>query len=649
MAGSRGIRAGRAFLELFADDTKLAKGLKRAQQRLTAFGAGVSKIGAGITALGAGLAAPLLGAAKLFASTGDQLDKMRQRTGLSAKTISQLGFAAEQSGASIDQMDRSLAAMARFSVMVERDLSTATDVLDMLGVSVADFKALNPEGKFKLLAEGISNVEDPTVRAGLALNVFGRSGRELLPMLNGGAAGIEKLQKEAEALGITMSEDDATSAAELTDAMNRLRRQFGAIVTQVGSALAPALVAMQSKIAPIVTKVINWVKENKNLIVGVFKLAVAAVAIGTAIAGIGGAFALAGAAVGGVVTVMSAIGSVLGVLLSPIGLVAAAVIGLGVYWVKMSESGGQALAWLMGKFGELKARALGAFEGIRDAIAGGDMKLAAKVMWLYLKSEFVAGLNVIKEKWAEFKSFFVETWEAAVFAMSSMMLDAWSVLESGWVHTVDFLYDAWAVMANGVLKAWNNSAGYIEKSWIRLKGLFDEGINVDAQIAAIDAVTAGDNAAIDNAQNEAVFKRDQDRQAKLAQIEADRAGAQAELKSEAERQAAERAAGFAAEMEANEKALADARAEFEAAKGEAKKKADAAGITIKDIPGLDEAVSAGSGLKDGKVSTKGTFSAFAAAGLGGSSTADRTAKATEETAKHTKAMAKRAAAGLKFG
>ncbi|WP_146370270.1 hypothetical protein [Symmachiella macrocystis] len=468
-------------------------------------------------------------------------------------------------------------------------------------------------------------------------------------MLNGGAAGIEKLQKEAEALGITMSEDDATSAAELTDAMNRLRRQFGAIVTQVGSALAPALVAMQSKIAPIVTKVINWVKENKNLIVGVFKLAVAAVAIGTAIAGIGGAFALAGAAVGGVVTVMSAIGSVLGVLLSPIGLVAAAVIGLGVYWVKMSESGGQALAWLMGKFGELKARALGAFEGIRDAIAGGDMKLAAKVMWLYLKSEFVAGLNVIKEKWAEFKSFFVETWEAAVFAMSSMMLDAWSVLESGWVHTVDFLYDAWAVMANGVLKAWNNSAGYIEKSWIRLKGLFDEGINVDAQIAAIDAVTAGDNAAIDNAQNEAVFKRDQDRQAKLAQIEADRAGAQAELKSEAERQAAERAAGFAAEMEANEKALADARAEFEAAKGEAKKKADAAGITIKDIPGLDEAVSAGSGLKDGKVSTKGTFSAFAAAGLGGSSTADRTAKATEETAKHTKAMAKRAAAGLKFG
>ena len=55
--------------------------------------------------------APLLGAAKLFASTGDQLDKMRARTGFSAQALSELGFAAEQGGASIDQLDRSLAAI----------------------------------------------------------------------------------------------------------------------------------------------------------------------------------------------------------------------------------------------------------------------------------------------------------------------------------------------------------------------------------------------------------------------------------------------------------------------------------------------------------------------------------------------------------
>ena len=73
--------------------------------------------------------------------------------------------------------------MARFSVMVERGLKTSTDLLDMLGVSAEQFKQASPEERFKLLAEAISQIEDPTLRAGIALNVFGRSGRELLPML----------------------------------------------------------------------------------------------------------------------------------------------------------------------------------------------------------------------------------------------------------------------------------------------------------------------------------------------------------------------------------------------------------------------------------------------------------------------------------
>ena len=75
-----------------------------------------------------------------------------------------------------------------------------------------------------------------------------------------------------------MSDDDATSAAELTDAMNRLKRQLKAIVVQIGAALAPALTALQKNIAPLITSVINWVKENRTLIVTVFKIAAAVVA-----------------------------------------------------------------------------------------------------------------------------------------------------------------------------------------------------------------------------------------------------------------------------------------------------------------------------------------------------------------------------------
>jgi len=136
VAGAQAIRAGAAYIELTTRDSNLIKGLRRASQRLQAFGAGIRAMGLRVAAAGTAMLAPLLGAAKVFASTGDQLDKMRARTGFSAEALSELGFAAEQGGASIDQLDRSLAAMARFSVMVERGLKTSTDLLDMLGVSV---------------------------------------------------------------------------------------------------------------------------------------------------------------------------------------------------------------------------------------------------------------------------------------------------------------------------------------------------------------------------------------------------------------------------------------------------------------------------------------------------------------------------------
>jgi len=50
MAGTSSIRAGRAFVELFADDTKLVRGLRSAERRLRAFGNGIRTLGLKIKA-----------------------------------------------------------------------------------------------------------------------------------------------------------------------------------------------------------------------------------------------------------------------------------------------------------------------------------------------------------------------------------------------------------------------------------------------------------------------------------------------------------------------------------------------------------------------------------------------------------------------
>jgi len=219
-AGS--IRAGRAYVELFAKDGRLVKGLKRASARLKAFGANVTAMGKRLAVVGAAMAAPLVGSVKAFTSMGDRLDKMSKRTGVSVEALSELTYAAEQSGTEIGSLEKGMARMQRTLLDAERGLTTALDALDGLGLSAEKLKGLAPEDQFAAIAEGLSRVEDPSRKAALAMMIFGRSGTGLLPMMKTGAAGIDLLRKKARSLGLTISGEDASAAAKLTDSFNSL-------------------------------------------------------------------------------------------------------------------------------------------------------------------------------------------------------------------------------------------------------------------------------------------------------------------------------------------------------------------------------------------------------------------------------------------
>ena len=96
---------------MFAKDGRLVKGLQRASARLKAFAAGVTNIGMKAMLAGAAVTAPLLASVKAFASMGDKLDKMANRTGASVEALSELAYAAEQTGAGIDIFEKAVGAM----------------------------------------------------------------------------------------------------------------------------------------------------------------------------------------------------------------------------------------------------------------------------------------------------------------------------------------------------------------------------------------------------------------------------------------------------------------------------------------------------------------------------------------------------------
>lgn len=217
------------------------KGAQKVTSLISRIGTNMKKMGvmAGVGAAAAGTA--LLGLAKSAANTGDQFHKMALRTGASTEALSELAFAAEQSGSDIDTVERGFKGMARTILNAQRGLSTSTDSLEMLGLDLSQLQGLKPEDQFALIAQKISEIPDATTRAGLSMQIFGKAGADLGPLLQEGAGGIAKLRQEAASLGRTVTQEEANKAAAFTDAMNRLMSVASSIGRQIGAAVIPYL------------------------------------------------------------------------------------------------------------------------------------------------------------------------------------------------------------------------------------------------------------------------------------------------------------------------------------------------------------------------------------------------------------------------
>ena len=289
-ASSSAIRAGRAFVEVFADDSKLAKGLHSAEKKLKAFGQATREIGTKMMAVGAAITAPLAASAHAFVKAGSQMAEMSERTGATVEALSALKFAAAQSDVEIEELEKGLRKMQRTIYQAAGGSHTANLALTRLGISVSELSKLEPDQQFRRIAEALSKVEDPAVRTGLAMEIFGRSGTMMLPMMAQGAAGLDKMASEAARLGLVMSTQDAQGARNLERRMSVLTMVLGGVRNAVGSALVPTMTDLAQKMIGAGAAVAKWVRQHKELVVQVFRTGGIIIGVGGALVGLGYAF-----------------------------------------------------------------------------------------------------------------------------------------------------------------------------------------------------------------------------------------------------------------------------------------------------------------------------------------------------------------------
>jgi len=660
VANTKGIRAGRAFVELGVDD-RIARGLQKAAQRLNAFGEGLRSIGLKVFAAGSAIAAPLVGAVKTFADSGDALEKMSRRTGVSVEALSELGFAAEQSGADFETLETGLRRMQKSIVDAAGGSDGAVEALARLRLTVADLVNLSPEQQFKLIAERLSQVADPTLRAALAMEIFGKSGTKLIPLLEGGAAGIEAFQQQARDLGLTMSTDAAKKAALLNDTLNILWRVVKRLTTTIGEALADAVIDLADRITRVVVTVMAWVKQNQAIIItaakvaaGVMAAGAALVVVGTLVSGLGAVFGVLASVVSGVGTVFGAFGSVLGALLNPIGLVVAAIAGLGTAILVYTGAGADALAWLGDTFRWLKDGVLKVIGGIADALAAGDLTLAAQVLWAGLKLAWETGIAPLRKAWNAFR-----------YAFERIAIEAFAAVRKAWIsvstwmwknfpETTAFIAKTWANLTAGLRTMWADFQNWLSDRWLDVMGLIgsltDEEVAeakrlgeeaLNDRLVEIENKRQSDVAEAERKSKLTAEQHDAERDAALVEVERQRAEALKHL----EEADAERAAAAADDLAQARKELDAAREAAQQKRAEAEAAAPSRRRLTDPLAGLEDQFADLGDFLARKITVTGTFNPLAAAGLGGGDAVERTAQNTEQIAKHTKRLADAAAVG----
>ena len=195
-----------------------------------------------------------------LASQGDEVAKAAKNIGVSAEALQELGFAAEISGANFRDVQVAIQRAAKgLNDARTKGTGPFKDALDQLNIGLEEFDGLEPDQIFERLSTSLSGLEDPTTKAALAQDLFGRGGKRLIPLLDEGAEGISALREEFKELGGGFTDDGAAAAEEFVDAQTRLNTVIDSLKIAIGTELFPIL-------QEVIDEIREWTQNNKDLI-----------------------------------------------------------------------------------------------------------------------------------------------------------------------------------------------------------------------------------------------------------------------------------------------------------------------------------------------------------------------------------------------
>ena len=226
----------------------------------------VAKVGfeatvAGITALGTACVGAITAVGNLAIKSGqlaDDLNTLSATTGLSTKQLQEFQYASELIDVSVETLSGALKKTTQAMSSAKDGTGTTAEAFKTLGVSItnADGSLRNNYDVFQDAIKALADVGNETERDALAMQIFGKSATELNPLIEGGIDTLAEMSKQANDLGLILSQEALDGANAFNDQLDILKANgkatFNVIGTEIASQLAPSMEAVNQRINEVI-------------------------------------------------------------------------------------------------------------------------------------------------------------------------------------------------------------------------------------------------------------------------------------------------------------------------------------------------------------------------------------------------------------
>lgn len=194
---------------------------------------------------------------KQATAAADVAAKTARSIGVTTEAYQELTYAAGLSGVKSEQLNTAMLKLGKNANQAAKGNKELRATFKGLGVDVDALAKLKPDEQLEAMAEAASKIQDPGQRNALLMKIFEEAGPKFASMFAGGAEGIRAMRKEAEELGLIISDEDAVKAEAFNDSLDRL----GQMATKLKQIF---LLQLLPAIQPFLNDLTKWRKEDNK-------------------------------------------------------------------------------------------------------------------------------------------------------------------------------------------------------------------------------------------------------------------------------------------------------------------------------------------------------------------------------------------------